>query len=682
MKKTNKKGFTLVELIVVATIMVMVMGAILNFIRPMNKFYQRTQSLADTNDIGSILMDDVDDELRYATNIVVFQDYQGVPSLTGGFLTNTSGDVTFNAKFTNALIIDNENVRGSLFPGYDADGTVSHRKQARGCIMKANVTDAGIDTERLKCVGTEALYADYGCTFDAELNVLDNNSSCVTIDMELMRPRREGLGYVFDKFGYKQRRDFELVNVNLKGAAGRGMKAGYYGGSGNPIDYSIFTQASAVGGSADALYSQVHTYILYTKVVPTTEKVTVTVYKAPGSTTKVGQFKKNSGDTLDSGNIATIEAWGAGYLPHSGVYTGADGKKYKDKYMDAITADGTSCKDYMTMGITSNLDLYLQYVPIPMPDPTNTMTFFDLYDSGCVDQGGYNFKRSTYFYAPGTVEGEDGTVYFDATGNGDLYGQYTFVGWNLDPSATGEPDADPVSAMAAGWFVSGQQYTHDATYYAIYREEPMIMLTFEIPDGEGGGIIDFFKIRKNYTPADIAADPRIQNVTKVIEDNYTSGGALKFSHWNIMDPDSGSVDVIGKLGEVDLETLDGAYFLKPELKDNSHPGAYEIKIILDSDEEYKPWDSLVLEDKRGGGSSVGFMIGVYEDDGSTPIKEENRWWYYALTGSDYPFANGTVIKIYVYEDAKLGLSFKGKNGGTATGDSTYIYDGSSLYKAA
>lgn len=30
MKKTNKKGFTLVELIIVATIMVMIMGAILN----------------------------------------------------------------------------------------------------------------------------------------------------------------------------------------------------------------------------------------------------------------------------------------------------------------------------------------------------------------------------------------------------------------------------------------------------------------------------------------------------------------------------------------------------------------------------------------------------------------------------------------------------------------------------
>ena len=77
--KKNLKGFTLVELVIVGTIMVMIMGMVLNLIQPMNRFYQRTQNLADANDIGGIVMDTVDNSVRYATDMVILEDYAGVP---------------------------------------------------------------------------------------------------------------------------------------------------------------------------------------------------------------------------------------------------------------------------------------------------------------------------------------------------------------------------------------------------------------------------------------------------------------------------------------------------------------------------------------------------------------------------------------------------------------------------
>ena len=323
MKKNNKKGFTLVELVVVATIMVMIMGSILNWIRPMNKFYDRTRAMADTNDIGSILMDYVDDELRYTTNVVILQGYKGVPKLTGGYLMNTSNKASYSAKFTNALIIDNDAVRGSQFEGYDPNSNASHRKGATGCIIKANITEKGIDVKNLRCLGTEPIYNDYGCHFDASLKTLDNKSQCVTIDMSLSRPRREGGSYVFDKVGYNQSRDFELVNVNLTtDAEVKVMKAASFGA---PIDYTQFASSSDIG----TLSGDNYTYILYTKEPVTTEEVTVTLYDKPGSNIIIGGPKKVTSGASIGG---LIDSWKNNLKTEEGmVYE--NGQAYMKKFV-------------------------------------------------------------------------------------------------------------------------------------------------------------------------------------------------------------------------------------------------------------------------------------------------------------------------------------------------------------
>ena len=67
----NRKGFTLVELIVVVTIFGVILGAILNMIKPANNVYHDADATMESNVIGSGLIDYLDDELRYSTNVLV-----------------------------------------------------------------------------------------------------------------------------------------------------------------------------------------------------------------------------------------------------------------------------------------------------------------------------------------------------------------------------------------------------------------------------------------------------------------------------------------------------------------------------------------------------------------------------------------------------------------------------------
>ena len=66
----NRKGFTLVELIVVVTIFGVILGAILNMIKPANNVYHDADATMESNIIGSGLIDYLDDELRYSTNVL------------------------------------------------------------------------------------------------------------------------------------------------------------------------------------------------------------------------------------------------------------------------------------------------------------------------------------------------------------------------------------------------------------------------------------------------------------------------------------------------------------------------------------------------------------------------------------------------------------------------------------
>jgi prepilin-type N-terminal cleavage/methylation domain-containing protein len=585
-KNTNKKGFTLVELIIVATIMVMIMGAILNWIRPMNKFYQRTQSLADTNDVGSMLMDYVDDELRYATNIVVLQGYEGVPDLSGQFLKDSSGNAASNVKFTNALILDNSHnvIRGSRFADYVADSNASRRKKAYGCILKATVGNDGINTDTMSCLGTEPLYNDYGCKFEAYMNILENGSSCVTINMELTRSRREGTGYVFDQPAYNQSRDFELVNVNLK--KNDGMRSEFYTSLGDApnMDYSKFarTYNSGTNPNAASMYvggeDNTFTYILYTKLPVKAEKVKITLYDAPGSTHKLDTQQLNSGDVIPENIINSWKNIGEGYTTAWVV----DGSGYSRTVFTGIYTSGDEpIDDYKSKGVITNIDFFIRTAPDHRPMPADKLEFYDRFDDGGNDFGATNFLRQTagiwddYHYVSGVMDGP-----------GDALGKYTFVGWlreeiyvgTPDPSSLTPPSSDPDDAdanMLAGWFVNGQEYFSSDTYLAVYKENPTITFEFVQTTDDGGlnfGTVD--------VPKEITADNLTSAINSVTTDANNNAPADKvFEKWNILDPNDPSVE-LGQLKADVISTLDPAitYTVVAKYKSNTYPGMFEVTV--------------------------------------------------------------------------------------------------------
>ena len=135
MKKTNKKGFTLVELVVVVAIFGVILGAILNFIKPANDIHNDVQATRDANIISSGIIEYIDDELRYATNILVLEDYQGVPNVSE---TGQVGDCAI--PFTNCLVLDNVNFRGYCLNDYSGsdNDTAAKRMGATGCVIKVN----------------------------------------------------------------------------------------------------------------------------------------------------------------------------------------------------------------------------------------------------------------------------------------------------------------------------------------------------------------------------------------------------------------------------------------------------------------------------------------------------------------------------------------------------------------
>jgi prepilin-type N-terminal cleavage/methylation domain-containing protein len=677
MKKTNKKGFTLVELVVVSTIMVMIMGAILNWVRPMNKFYDRTQSLADSNDIGSVLMDYVDDELRYATNIVVLQNYQGVPQLNNQFLVSSSGTCPVTAKFTNALIIDNDAVRGSQLDGYDPEGTVAHRKRARGCILKTDISESnGIETDKIKILGSEGLYNDYGCRFDATLNTLENSSKCITIDMEITRPRREGANYVFDKFGFDQTRDFELVNVNIKNKQSP-MKAWCYSfddpNKDNYSGYDTFVQASAEGGP--------YTYILYTKKPVETKKVKVTLYAAKGSSQKIGSpITLNSGENLSEGQIKALwnSALASKYVDSTWQPNGTN--SYKKRSLSQILSVETdeNYENFKTTPIMNNLDLYCVIVPVYRDNPKNFIDFYDIFNEGGTKQSDYKLINHVGYWPVGSDEGADGIVTVNMDGLGDGVDVYKFVGWYKSPSDPGtrpsgnDDDASKAADKANGWFVSGLQYSPSDPdkYYAIYEEAPSILFYFEPAEEVGTIPYGTLKVRKDSKNTDLAKNTNIQNMTAKAEADCPTG--KKFSHWEILDPDTSNSTSLGNLGQKELSELNhpsGAYFVRAVYKDNSHPGTYQVTLMIGADGV--GWNSIFVQNKTWNGINPTFLL--TNEDGN--IIKQNEYGYLQEPNL---IVNGNVYKIYISEgySAEIGVHSGDANFTTdVSGDCTLSFDG-------
>lgn len=276
----NRKGFTLVELIVVVTIFGVILGAILNMIKPANNVYHDADATMESNIIGSGLIDYLDDELRYSTNVLVLKDYIGVPDVSTSGTIGGSG-----VTYSNCIVIDNNNLRGySLknYSGSDTD-TAAKRMGAKGCIINVgNVNTEGLNFNNSAVARGIDFYDNYKFDIGASIS---NIEEMYTLDVSLTayQPTYENGSYTFTKTKYKKDAAVNLTNININ-EANEGDSDSYkvrdYKDFSVAPDYVTYPQATTAPAGCTAQQekyysldaSNTYTYIFYDKTTVSSSK--------------------------------------------------------------------------------------------------------------------------------------------------------------------------------------------------------------------------------------------------------------------------------------------------------------------------------------------------------------------------------------------------------------------------
>ena len=539
--KKNLKGFTLVELVIVGTLMVIIMGMVLNLIRPMNRFYQRTQNLADANDIGGIVMDTVDNSIRYATDMVILEDYEGVPLMKDGCLIDASGVQSFKYKFTNVIILEEDMPRGKVLDGYDPNDSPAHRKGATGSILQAPVltTGDGIDFSKLRYVGGEDIYNDYSARFDAGLNIVDERNKCVTLDMKLLKPEYRNGQYVFEKEVYNQQRDIELVNINLRRSS---FKVEYYsnkaGTNANPIDYNKFPKSAptstATASQQELFTSGLHTFIFFTNAATDSTSTEVPVgVKIDGQTDYFGPLTYNRGDIIPAADIEAFKNFARsfeGEEDRGGIPFSLTLSK-----IESTLGENISAYESGTKTVTQDFDFIAYYSGVPNIPPLGSYSFID-HDGNVISSG--NIVAQAISDTGGEVPAPNADNYVDNSG--------------AEPVEM-MPNRDPMFRFAEGteFFDPTEEYSGNHTWYVAYEAVPMA--DFKFLDTDGSDITTLkFKAAYDYldearqpqtnvplTGQEIGADPQIGALT------VTVPAGENFERWEVHDVTGGSDIIVG-----------------------------------------------------------------------------------------------------------------------------------------
>lgn len=495
----NNKGFTLVELIVVAAMMSILMGAILNFIQPINQFYSNTWATADANDIGNTVVDYLDRELRYTTNMLILEDYEGMPTVEGGYVISDSGAKS-STKFTDVIIIDNVNPRGSSLTDYVADSTVARRKKATGALIRASLSnsDGTIEIENSKIVLGEAEYSDFKAEFTATL-AQGTKNKCLQVGIKQSKPKYSHGRWTYDKVAYDQTRSVELVNINQIGFP---MQVNYYTNrtdeSGNllgeALDYSRFAQKAAPGGltTGQQKYydlNKKYTYIFYTKSVPSSSaKCTIKIMSDTGN--QLNSFRVNTGATITDTQYTTARS----FFPDKKEKVG---DVYTVKTLDKLFCDATSkyLSDYKTEAVTENMEFTPRWLPLTSVNPKGYVKFYDYYDDLGNSSATPILKYTYAYYDPTnpTIPGLPDTVSGVPDGMGDA--DHMFKGW---------------TNPAKGTFVDGMSFASgDWDFYAQYDERQKFHVKFLDADGNELSDAEYSEGLANSTNIVKPADPTV-----------------------------------------------------------------------------------------------------------------------------------------------------------------------------
>lgn len=273
----NRKGFTLVELIVVVTIFGVILGAILNMIKPANNVYHDADATMESNIIGSGLIDYLDDELRYSTNVLVLKDYIGVPDVSTSGTIGASG-----VTYSNCIVIDNNNLRGySLknYSGSDTD-TAAKRMGAKGCILNVGkVNTEGLNFNNSAVARGVDFYDNYKFDISASISKIEKMST-LDVSLTAYQPTYENGSYTFTKTKYKKDAAVNLTNININEGDSDPYKVRDYKDFSVAPYYDTYPQATTAPAGCTAQQekyysldaSNTYTYIFYDKTTVSSSK--------------------------------------------------------------------------------------------------------------------------------------------------------------------------------------------------------------------------------------------------------------------------------------------------------------------------------------------------------------------------------------------------------------------------
>lgn len=271
----NRKGFTLVELIVVVTIFGVILGAILNMIKPANNVYHDADATMESNIIGSGLIDYLDDELRYSTNVLVLKDYIGVPDVSTSGTIGASG-----VTYSNCIVIDNNNLRGYSLKNYSGNDTdtAAKRMGAKGCILNVGkVNTEGLNFNNSAVARGVDFYDNYkfdiGASISKKMDTLD-------VSLTAYQPTYENGSYTFTKTKYKKDAAVNLTNININEGNSDSYKVRDYKDFSVYPDYVKYPQATTAPAGCTAQQekyysldaSNKYTYIFYDKTTVSSSK--------------------------------------------------------------------------------------------------------------------------------------------------------------------------------------------------------------------------------------------------------------------------------------------------------------------------------------------------------------------------------------------------------------------------
>ena len=378
----NRKGFTLVELIVVVTIFGVILGAILNMIKPANNVYHDADATMESNVIGSGLIDYLDDELRYSTNVLVLKDYIGVPDVSTSGTIGASG-----VTYSNCIVIDNNNLRGySLknYSGSDTD-TAAKRMGSKGCIINVGkVNTEGLNFNNSAVARGVDFYDNYKFDISASISKIEE---MYTLDVSLTayQPTYENGSYTFTKTKYKKDAAVNLTNINID--EGDSYNVNDYKDFSVAPDYVTYPQATTAPAGCTAQQekyysldaSNTYTYIFYDKTTVSSSKTYSVkfIYSAsdPESTLR--------GKQIDTKSVKA-----------GTVYKTPPSMSSRTGYGTPYWVDSKNNVADFTTGITINKDMVFSCVyPPSTPRDKFTVTF-------------KNIDRTTIFTTSEVYEGD------------------------------------------------------------------------------------------------------------------------------------------------------------------------------------------------------------------------------------------------------------------------------------